>query len=269
MSGWSNLHKWVVRFNDNPEADLDVLENILRVENISQPTDNGNTVIHFATLGKCSRVLDYLIRIAPSNVIHQANQTEETPLFWACSAGSVAHVRLLLKAGADHTTQDQFGNTILHAAVQSGNYPVAKYILRKKLCELEEENLKGNTVLAVACEEQELAIARLLVREGAVTSTLLLQYVGRDEPAVVKVLASSGSFQLETFSLRNPLHYAVVFNNYQVARILTQANSHWKDETDRDGNKPAHLLQNSSDKKLARLLGSSINTNQATSQNLK
>jgi len=211
-------------------------------------------VFHFAALGECNRILDYLISIAPPPLMQEPNFMEETPLHWACSAGSISNVEMLLAAGADYSAQDNCGNSILHTAVQAGHYSVTNYIIRNKLCRVEQKNTSGNSALAVACEENVLNIAQLLVRFGADSSTLLLHYIAENKPSVVKILLSGGFCKFDNFYLRNPLHYAVSHNNYKVARVLIRANADWKDETDRYGNKPANLLRSYSNKKLASLL---------------
>ena len=49
---------------------------------------------------------------------NQDNETEATPLMWACINGRVSVVVLLLNAGAELDVKDAFGQTALSHAVQ-------------------------------------------------------------------------------------------------------------------------------------------------------
>ena len=256
MSSWANIHKWVVRYSDESQhnADLDELRNIMEVEPINTTTDRGNTALHFAAIGTSTRILSYLVTKASPSLINTPNDLGETPLHWACSSGSTSHLRILLRAGADTGSVDCFQNSILHFAVQSGNSPVTKFLLRKKLCEVNTPNFEGKTALSIACEEHETQLIKLLVRYGASRTELLRYYVGINEPKIVKALLFKNKEINLNDKQQNPLHYAVSFNHYKGAKVLIQVNSLWKQETDNNGNTPGSLLRNTSDKRLAKLL---------------
>ena len=251
---WGNIHKWIVRYGDETNPDFDELEQILSTENITTITGNGNNALHLASVSQSSQILTRLLEIAPLSMVNALNDIGETPLHWACGSGSISHVQLLVNAGADCHALDDESNSILHFAAQAGNLPVTRFILKKNLCPTECTNIFNQTPLAVACEEQEFRIIRALARSGASTTVLLRHYVGINEPKIVKELLKGDTTKVENEKRQNPLHLAVAFDHYKVAKVLLQVNRLWKQQADKNGNTPANLLQNSSDVRLAKLL---------------
>ena len=189
MTCWGNIHKWIVRYGDESNPNFHELERILSTENITKITPNGNNALHFAAIAQSSQILAYLLETAPLTLIDEPNDLGETPLHWACDSGSISHVELLVRTGANCHALDNESNTILHFAAQAGNVPVTKFILKKNLCPTECANIANKTPLAVACEEREIRIVRALVRSGASTYPLIRHYASAHEPKIVKELS--------------------------------------------------------------------------------
>lgn len=188
MTPWPNIHKWVVRYSDDRTPNLLELQNIIANESVGSLTENKNNVVHLASTGESSAVLKYLLEVAPSSLINQANIEGETPLHWAARCGSIENVKALVASGADPKIKDKQGNSVLHFAVESGNRDLVKYMLIKNLCGVNERNSDGNSPLAVACNEEEFKLITVLVKSGAETGAIIRQHVEMENKRTVKYL---------------------------------------------------------------------------------
>ena len=167
---WTNAHKWVVRYSDEKNPDLSVLQVIIEQEGIDILTQNTlNSLLHFACLGESTTVLSYLLQRCTKALVNHKNSNNETPLHWAVKSSSTEAVKLLLSYGASPKLVDNKGNSILHIAAESGNIAMIKLILRKKLCPIDTVNFGGLSPLCIACVEEEYKIIKYLVRHGSPT----------------------------------------------------------------------------------------------------
>ena len=164
---WSASHKWVVRYCDQEKPDFDQFKHILANEG-STPLTQGtlNSTLHFAAIGSSSVVLKYLLSNVPSILINQSNFEGETPLHWACQAGILENVKLLLSYGASYQKVDSNGNTPLHFAVNSGNVKLIKYLSKNMKNLKNKKNYYGEAPIDVACTEGEYKIVKYFVRAG-------------------------------------------------------------------------------------------------------
>jgi ankyrin repeat protein len=96
------------------------------------------------------------------------NRYGATALSEAVSAGSVATVEAILKAGADPktlTTDD--GETVLMTAARAGNADVVRLLLDRGADVNARETYKGQTALMWAAAERHPAVVKLLLDRGA------------------------------------------------------------------------------------------------------
>lgn len=159
MSSWHNIHKWVVKFGDEKNPDIYQLERIIQRESLELVTGLGNTVFHLAAISEQTACLECLLKIikSPTQLINEKNHEGETPLHWACGAGKIENLKILLSAGADGTILDNEFNSILHFAAQRGHYNIVKYILKLDFGRslLTIKNCNHKTPLCIATEEDE------------------------------------------------------------------------------------------------------------------
>lgn len=92
---------------------------------------------------------------------------QETPLMTAALSGQSEAAALLLAKGADVMARNSGGFTPLHAAAYSGSVPIVKLLLEKGAVLDDAENKSGVTAMLVAGEENNLAVAELLIARGA------------------------------------------------------------------------------------------------------
>lgn len=106
---------------------LDLTEYILNLDSRSVNVDaqdcNGFTSLHYAACKKDSAALKLLLSSARASVLSR-NQWLQTPLHVAANSGSVTNVRLLIDHSADLEAEDQCGRSPLQVAMAMGNQSI-------------------------------------------------------------------------------------------------------------------------------------------------
>lgn len=99
--------------------------------------DGGHTLVHWASKRvDDARFIKKLVQLAvqykATDVLNAASTDSVgmRPLHWACTEGSIPHVALLLKSGADIEAKDSSGCTPLLIAAQYGQVEVVAYLLQ-------------------------------------------------------------------------------------------------------------------------------------------
>lgn len=100
-------------------------------------------------------------------VLNRTGATGLTVLLVAASEGKTNLVRILLDHGADPHHEDALGFTALQFAIQNGHLDTAKLLLPRRKPGINEPMSTGNTLLCVAIETGNLAVAAWLVSQGA------------------------------------------------------------------------------------------------------
>ncbi|XP_011503116.1 PREDICTED: 26S proteasome non-ATPase regulatory subunit 10-like isoform X1 [Ceratosolen solmsi marchali] len=166
---------------------------------ITQTDENCRMLLHWAALGGHDELVDYLLLAdAPVDAVDDMGMT---PLILAASAGRHNVVNTLLKnganinaktweghsalqyaasknwklictnllaKGADVNIADIRGATPLHRAVSKGNINIVKLLLTVENLIIDQQDFYGNTALHLACEENRLDEAKLLISSNAV-----------------------------------------------------------------------------------------------------
>ena len=111
MSAWSPLILTLVRSNSYSEEALS-----FRLPYIRQLSCCGSSPLHFATLRKDVRYLQFLLRYTSD--VDQVNHYHETPLHWAVKAGHTNVVQVLLDFGAKLDLKDADDLSALDWAIE-------------------------------------------------------------------------------------------------------------------------------------------------------
>lgn len=168
-------------------------------ELLNQRDTNERTILHWACLNGRQQLVEYLlsrpieidatddVNATPlilavlkgnlnvvqlllqknANINHQ-NAQGHSPLQYACSKGWSDVVATLLKHGADVNIRDKRGDTCLHRLASLGRVELIKVLLNKiPKPNLDAQNAEGNTALHIACEDDEVSSALLLLDHGA------------------------------------------------------------------------------------------------------
>ena len=262
-SSWNCLHKWVVRYGDDEQVDVETLNRMLQQFDVASETSSKCIAHHFAAIADSQAVLLFLLQNTPQTLVNKRNKNGQTPLFWACFSmhSALKNFKLLLKYGSNPKHVDSSGNTVLHAAIENGNFQLVSFIVSKSLCLLDTPNGEGLTPLKLACERSEAHIISRLVKLAVGTSSLcelIREYTKQDDTIVVaSLIRHATAAQCTDEKGRNPLHVAVLLNKYNVVKkILSQHSAEhcWFDQVDSEGRTAAQSMTTNTKPKIRSLL---------------
>ena len=131
----------------------------------------GQTAIHCAVLGKCSKEALQAI-IDHGADVNAPNNNSVTALMTACQEGNVEAINILLDAGADPNSIEVYGRTCLHVAVIG---LCSKEVLQKLIGHGVNVNARRKydiTALMIACmqgetQKRNIDVINVLLNAGA------------------------------------------------------------------------------------------------------
>ena len=137
--------------------------------NVNITNADGNTCLHAAVHGNCSKALLQNIIEQGLNV-NIVNKREETALRLACASAQAESVHLLLEKGANPNISDGDGFTSLHAAIYGycSNETLQEIISHN--AHLDAQNTNGETALWLACAYRQQDSIRILLDAGCNTN---------------------------------------------------------------------------------------------------
>jgi ankyrin repeat protein len=105
---------------------------------IQVPDDGGHTLLHWAAkrvddMRFLQSLVDLIVQLKRTDLLNTASvdNVGMRPLHWACTEGSIPHLAVLLKHGADMEAKDTSGCTPLLIASQYGQVQVVAYLLKQ------------------------------------------------------------------------------------------------------------------------------------------
>ena len=151
-------------------------------------------------------------------------------------------------------------NTVLHYAAQHGQTKIVKILVSETDINVEARNSRGKTALEIACIEHEAKVIDILAKHTSDIHQLLLDYIKKNEPNIVRSLLRNGDLSPKSFQgvSKNPLHYAIVLDRVRITKILLRYSPWLTNCADVDGHKPSDLLTKGASHKLKALLKSQI-----------
>ena len=129
-------------------------------------TPNGNTCLHYAIRGNCTK--DTLEKIIEQGVdANYMNHRGDTALIRAYSTAQTESVNVLLEKGADPNIVNSSGFSSLHAAA-AGNCP-SKTVQEISKCkiDLDAKDKDGRTALLLACMHRQQETVQVLLEAGS------------------------------------------------------------------------------------------------------
>ena len=127
---------------------------------------NGNTWIHYAIFGDCSKdVLQSIIDLGAD--VNATNKENVSSLMLASKMGNVDAMNVLLSAGADRTIQDAVGDTWIHHAIHGD---CSKEVIQTIIdlgADVNATNKENFTALMFASEKGNIDAMNVLINAGA------------------------------------------------------------------------------------------------------
>ncbi|XP_078222895.1 nuclear factor NF-kappa-B p105 subunit isoform X4 [Callithrix jacchus] len=198
--------------------------------------ENGDSVLHLAIIHLHSQLVRDLLEVTSGlisdDIINMRNDLYQTPLHLAVITKQEDVVEDLLRAGADLSLLDRFGNSVLHLAAKEGNDKVLSILLKHKKAALllDYPNGDGLNAIHLAMMSNSLPCLLLLVAAGANVNAQ------------------------EQKSGRTALHLAVEHDNISLAGCLLLEGDAHVDSTTYDGTTPLHIAAGRGSTRLAALL---------------
>jgi len=206
--------------------------------NFNLTASAGGTLLHYAAMKGSPEVLRYLIQQGQD--VHARSVNLETPLHWAMYRMNTPAIAPLVEGGAKiNEVFDQWGNSILDAAILENHIPSAKALLERG-ARINQPNPNGRTPLheAVGPANERLSpgMVRFLIENGADAHAVqgdgvsVLAWAVRYSPTeIVQCLLDKGARVDGLASDRSKahhhvLHQALLGNNpATVGRVLKAA----------------------------------------------
>ncbi len=148
---------------------LEVLKYVVkRGANIRQVRDNGNTVLHAATIKNRVEVLEYLLPEFAA-LIDVLNIDGASALYMAAETGNLASLEILVKYGASVNVKNKHGFSPLHIAAQNGHFDVVKALIKLGIGNINQIDSDGRTALWWAAKSEKASpdIIKMLIVAGA------------------------------------------------------------------------------------------------------
>ncbi|XP_025071444.1 nuclear factor NF-kappa-B p105 subunit isoform X7 [Alligator sinensis] len=205
--------------------------------------DNGDNVLHLAIIHLHAELVRNLLEVMRDlnfdDIINMRNDLYQTPLHLAVITKQADVVEDLLKAGADVSSLDRHGNSVLHLAAQEGDDNILGILLKHKKTSL-MINLSDGEVF-ISCSVG-LSASHMAVLANSMSCLRLLIAAGADINAQ------------EQKSGRTALHLAVEQENISLAGCLLLEGDAYVDSTTYDGTTPLHIAAGRGSTKLTALL---------------
>lgn len=172
-----------------------------------------------------------LVKQTPE-MVNARDDLRRAPLHYACAAGGLPLVELLLTSGAEVNARDFADNTPLHAAAQAGKADLVAALLARKP-EVNVANRQRITPLIHAATAGSLPAVEALLGAGAdvkaadnVGETALHRAATGGHVAILKLLLERGlDVNLRDRQRQTPLHQAAQAGRTEVVKFLLSRNA--------------------------------------------
>jgi ankyrin repeat protein len=251
--------------------------------NINVKYDLDNRPLHIAIMNDKLDIFKLLIEKRAD--INAKNINNVTPLHIASSKGKFEIVKLLIENRADINAKNINYDTPLHNAIMNDKFEIVKLLIENR-ADINAKNINYDTPLHNAIMNDKLDIVKLLIEKGAdinientnlikplhsvndekilnlintelindekykvICNNILLYYINRNNPVVVKILIEKGiNVNIKDKDGNTPLHIALKNKdtlNYvamkEIVGLLIQKGADIN-AIDKDGNTPLHVV---------------------------
>ncbi|XP_071109961.1 ankyrin repeat domain-containing protein 50-like [Haliotis cracherodii] len=138
---------------------------VVKGADVSLVDNDGNTVLHVAFIGGHAEMVKYVLSQV-SVEINGRGQYGRTPLMMSAVKGNWKAFEVLVNKGCDLSPVDNGGYNILHVACLGGSCEVVKYIVSRKIIDINSRGQYGRTPVMIAAEKGHREVLDLLMKEG-------------------------------------------------------------------------------------------------------
>ena len=186
--------------------------------------------IHYAACCKSEKPLNYLLSLGA--LIDEVDKEKKSPLMYACLAGRINCVKLLIKKNANILLKDKLTkNTAYHFACKNGYLDIVKYFIENTELKIDIPGEERMTGLMLACLYGHYDLVKYLLEKKAKINkkdkfkrTPLLHAIRGGHFKLVSYLLSRGAdFEQADSSNNTPLHYACSSGFRNIVEILIKA----------------------------------------------
>ena len=150
----------------------------MEVTNINTVDSLSNTALHYCKYLNEISIYETVLQSNPS-ALNAQNRDGQTPLHDAILTDNYPFARYLLQRGADLTIVNKEGNTPLHLAAQDDNTKMCKLLMKYPQLDLISGNKMGKTPLHLACANEKPNVAAILINKLTPEQLNLLDIQGR------------------------------------------------------------------------------------------
>lgn len=238
-------------------GDIDAIKNILNVcgSNVNETDSHNATPLHYAAHNGSIDAISLLLEGGAKKDIRDADG--DTPLYWALQednvhavelliktgakiniknldgrvgvhwARSLATLKLLIQAGGDVNTSDNYGFTPLQNAATVNDIEQIKFLLNAG-ADVNKGNEYGNTPLINAVKNQSSEATKILIAAGANVNAkgtfgytpLMTATIGEWKPGVTMLLKAGADIHATEESGYTPLGLAISHGYPEMATLL-------------------------------------------------
>ena len=221
--------------------------------NIEVKDKNGDSLIHFATIGGFLSIVQYLIE--KQNINKEIKgKGGKTPLHYACEKGHLPIIEYLVSKGVNIEARDKKEKTPVHYACQGGHLQIVEYLMSKYV-NIGAITKTGNHVIHYASMGGLVPIIHYLITQlnvnkdlqGNNKKTPLHCACEKGQFPVVEYLVSIGANKEARGYYFNdkwtPLHYAAYFGYADIVKYLVSEGAD-KNAKNQNGETPYDWARN-------------------------
>ncbi|PJD95628.1 MAG: hypothetical protein CK425_07970 [Parachlamydia sp.] len=218
---------------------------------------NGILPLHYAAW---SGNLEFVKLLFSENTKNSQSQKGKTPLHVAMESDNPEVVKFLLDKKVDLGLADKVGNLAIHVAIFAKKLPFLELLLAADKTLLNRKGQKGLTPLCKAVKNNQFALAKFLVDQGADQTIpdeegdLPIHWAAfSNDKKLCELLFSEELKDSKGHNGNTPLHYAVDSGNPQVVKFLLDQKVNFR-AVNNDGDLPLHLAAFNGKEALMKLL---------------
>jgi len=226
--------------------------------NINIQNNKGFTPLMYACQNCNKDVVKLLITNGAD--INKINHNNQTAIMLACFELNRETVNLLIEKGADLDIQDtlQQDTALSLACKHDDSNIIIKDLIKQGKANINIPNEKGNTPLIIACQNDNINIAKFLVKNGAdinarnkeeQSSALHIAITNYNYSMMKFLLDSGANINIVNRKGETPLIMACKINNKYIAEYLLEKKAE-KKLKDYESNKNKYIKENNNNNKI-------------------